>query len=161
MHPRFAFVNIWDDHEYSDDCHGATATYFDGKRNEEDVPRRRNAEHVFFEYIGVDDESLPSGQVDLSSKPLYPDSRIYRDLRYGKHLHLILTDSRTFRPDHLIPEDAFPGTIAVDRAGLTALFGVQGIPYDAIFTSTWTRSTVSPISSASCSTYTAARAALR
>lgn len=44
MHERFTFVNIWDDHEYSDDCWGDTATYFDGLRNEKNTARRRNAE---------------------------------------------------------------------------------------------------------------------
>jgi alkaline phosphatase D len=131
MHRRFAFVNIWDDHEYSDDCHGATSTYFDGREEEFDMQRRRNAERVFFEYVGVDDDTLPGGVVDVDARPLYPDARLYREIRYGKNLHLVLTDSRSFRPDHLIPEDGFPGTVVVDRAGLTALLGAQGIPYDA------------------------------
>jgi alkaline phosphatase D len=129
MHQRFAFVNIWDDHEFADDVHGATATYFDGRRDELNVQRRRNAERAFFENIAVDDD-LPEGPVDLSSTPLYPESRVYRDFRYGKNLHLVMTDTRTFRPDHLIAEDAFPGTIAVDRAALTALLGAAA--YDAV-----------------------------
>jgi alkaline phosphatase D len=123
MHERFPFVNIWDDHEYSDDCWGATATYFDGRRSEFDASRRRNAERAFFEYIAVDDGSLPDGEVEQSSRPLYPDARIYREFRFGRNLHLVLTDSRSFRPDHLIPEDAFPGAVAVDKEGLIALLG--------------------------------------
>lgn len=123
MHERFAFVNVWDDHEYSDDAHGATGTYFNGRRDELDVARKHNAERAFFEYVAVDDDDLPQGQTDLSSRALFPDTRLYRELRYGRNLHFFLTDTRTFRPDHLIPEDAFPGTVAVDRAGLIALLG--------------------------------------
>ena len=132
LHERFPFVNIWDDHEYSDDCWGATGTYFDGRRDEFDPPRRVNAEKAFFEYVGVDGGADAGGEVDLSSRPLYPNARLYRELRYGGNLHLLLTDYRSFRPDHLIPEDAFPGTVAVDRAALTALLGAQGIPYEAV-----------------------------
>ena len=129
MHERFPFINIWDDHEYSDDCWGDTATYFDNLRNEKNTARRHNAETAFFEYIAVDDGTQSDGQVELSTRPLYPDARLYRDFRYGKNLHLVLTDYRSFRPDHLIAEDAFPGTVAVDRGALTALLAAQGIDY--------------------------------
>lgn len=129
MHERFAFVNMWDDHEYSDDAHGATGTYFNGRRDELDVARKHNAERAFFEYVAVDDD-LPQGQTELSSRALFPDTRLYRDLRYGRNLHFFLTDTRTFRPDHLVPEDAFPGTLAVDRAGLIALLGAT--TYEAV-----------------------------
>jgi alkaline phosphatase D len=125
MHERFPFVNTWDDHEYSDDCWRATATYFDGAKEEADVQRRRNAERAFFEWIAVDDD-LPAGAVDLAQRPLFPDTRLYREFRYGRNLHLVLTDYRSFRPDHLIAEDAFPGAIAVDKAGLVALLGEAG-----------------------------------
>src|SRR5262249_49569994 len=42
-HERYPFVFVWDDHEYSDDCWGATSTYDDGKTDEKNVERRRNA----------------------------------------------------------------------------------------------------------------------
>jgi alkaline phosphatase D len=132
VHERFAFANIWDDHEYSDDCWGATGTYFNGRRDEFNEARRRNAERAFFEYTPIDADLLPGGQIDPSSTPTYPVSRIYRDLRYGANLHLIATDYRTYRSDHLIPEDAFPGTVAVDRAALTALLAQQGIDYETV-----------------------------
>ena len=132
VHERFPFVQIWDDHEYSDDCWGATATYTNGLRNEFNVQRRRNAEHVFFEYIGIDDGSVVPGEIEPAAKPVYPDARIYRDFRFGANLHLLLTDYRSFRPDHLIPEGAFPGTVAVDRGALTLLLGASGVPYDAV-----------------------------
>lgn len=133
LHERVAFVNTWDDHEYSDDCWQASATYFDGRRDENDAGRRRNAERAFFEYVAIDaDDELPEGQAELSARALYPEARLYRDLRYGRNLHLALTDSRSFRPDHLIPEDAFPGAVPVDRATLTALLAGIGVPYELV-----------------------------
>jgi alkaline phosphatase D len=131
VHERFAFVNIWDDHEYANDSWQARSTDFDGRVDENNVQRRRNAEQVFYEYIAVDDGDLSEGQVDLP-RPVFPDGKLYRDFRYGKNLHVLLTDSRSYRPDHLIPEDAFPGTVPVDRAALTALLNAAGIPYDAV-----------------------------
>jgi alkaline phosphatase D len=32
--------------------------------------------------------------------------RIYRDLKFGKLMHLVMTDQRLYRADHLIPEAA-------------------------------------------------------
>jgi alkaline phosphatase D len=132
MHERFAFAHVWDDHEYSDDCWQANGAYFNGRVDENDPQRRRNAEQAFFEYVAADEGDLPEGQLALSKRELFPDGRIYRDFRYGANLHVVLTDSRSYRPDHLIPEDAFPGAVPVDRAALTALLAAVGVPYDLV-----------------------------
>lgn len=133
VHERFPMMVIWDDHEYSDDCWGATATYTDGRGNELDPDRRRRAEQAFFEYIPIDDVGAPdSGAIEPDPGRLYPNARIYRDFRFGRHLHVALTDYRSFRPDHLIPEDAFPAGVPVDRAALTLLLAQLGIAYDAV-----------------------------
>jgi alkaline phosphatase D len=132
MHERFPFIVVWDDHEYANDCWGDTANYFDGRKDERDPSRRRNAEKAFFEYIAVDVGGQTEGQIDAEQRPLYPETRIYRDFRWGENLHLILTDYRSYRPDHLIPEDAFPGTVAVDRGALTVLLAANGIAYDSV-----------------------------
>jgi alkaline phosphatase D len=50
---------------------------------------------------------------------------LYREFQFGRNLHLLLTDYRSFRSDHLIPEDAFPGQIVLDKATLIALFEAQ------------------------------------
>jgi alkaline phosphatase D len=120
MHESYPFIFIWDDHEYSDDCHGATSTYSDGIQDETSAERRRNAELAFFEYIPMDHAAVTADVVDFDGLPRYPESRIYRDLVMGKHLRLALADYRTYRPDHLIPEDAFPGTVVMDAAALAA-----------------------------------------
>ena len=114
-------IVTWDDHEYSDDCHGATAAYFDGRKNEEDILRRRNSERAFLEYVPIDRGLDASGKLDITDDVLYPNARIYRDFRFGANLHLVLTDYRSYRPDHLIAEDAFPGAIVMDRATLEAV----------------------------------------
>jgi alkaline phosphatase D len=133
LHERFPILVIWDDHEYSDDCWGATATYFDGRKDEYDRPRRRNAEQAFFEYTAIDDVGSPdAGVIEPDPSRLYPNARIYRDFRFGRHLHLALTDYRSFRPDHLIPEDAFPAGVPVDRTALTGLLAQLGVAYDAV-----------------------------
>ncbi|MBZ4414894.1 alkaline phosphatase [Myxococcus sp. RHSTA-1-4] len=125
VHERYPFIVMWDDHEFSDDCHGATATYTDGLTNEEQVERRRNAEQAFFEYIPLDNTNANAGAIDPTAAPRFPDTRIYRDFEFGRNLKLVVTDFRTHRPDHLIPEDAYPGTVALTeqelRAALPAL----------------------------------------
>ncbi|HEY3594589.1 MAG TPA: alkaline phosphatase D family protein, partial [Polyangiaceae bacterium] len=119
-HERYPFVFIWDDHEYSDDCHGATSTYTDGRTDETNVPRRQNAERAFFEYVPLDPTGVAEGAIDPSTMPTYPDTRIYRDLAFGKNVRLLVADYRTYRPDHLIPEDAYPGAVVMDQDTLVA-----------------------------------------
>jgi len=118
---RFPMIVGWDDHEYSDDCHRSVATYFSGRKNEDNPVRRRNAEQAFFEYVPVGHGLNVNGELEISDAVLYPNARIYRDFQFGTNLHLVTTDYRSYRPDHLIPEDAFPGTVVMDRATLEAV----------------------------------------
>ncbi len=127
VHERWPMLVIWDDHEYSDDAWGATATYTDGREDEYNVPRKQNSERAFYEWVPIDAGLGEDGVLDIGADDLYPNCHIYRDLIYGSNLHLILTDLRTFRPDHLIPENAFPGVIAVDEETLAAMVG-EGWP---------------------------------
>lgn len=46
-------------------------------------------------------------------------------------MHLFLTDYRSARPDHLIPEDAFPGALAFDEAALREWLPKAGIAPEA------------------------------
>ncbi len=112
VHERYPFIIVWDDHEFSDDSWGDNATYTDGRAVEQQRERRRNAEQAFFEYIPLDNTSAGEGAIDVASVPRFPDTRIYRDFDFGANLKLMVTDFRTYRPDHLIPEDAYPGTVA-------------------------------------------------
>lgn len=121
-HERYAFVIIWDDHEFSDDSHGANATYLDGAADELDVQRRKNANQAWFEYMPVDYLDDPDFAYDPDAD--FPgDIRIYRDIEYGGNVHLVMTDLRTYRSDHVIPEDLFPGVVLADQATLEAEVG--------------------------------------
>ncbi|RKH04587.1 metallophosphatase [Corallococcus carmarthensis] len=129
VHERYPFIIVWDDHEFSDDCWQDVATYEDGKRDEKQRDRKLNAEQAFLEYIPLDTAQSPEGAIDVANEPRFPNSRIYRDFEYGRHLKLLVTDYRSYRPDHLIPEDGYPGTVALDATLLGA--ALQGQP-DAV-----------------------------
>jgi len=122
VHERIPMIAIWDDHEFSDDCHGATATYLDGRSDETDLERRQNANQAWFEYMPVD-YVAPEFVYDRAFVP--PDDiAIHRDFLFGRHLHLVMTDLRSRRPDHLIAEDAYPGTVLADQTALELTGGV-------------------------------------
>ncbi len=121
VHERWPMIVIWDDHEYSNDAWGANATYFNGRVDEFDEARKRNAEQAFFEWMPTEIGLGDDGTLDINASVLWPNTKIYRDYLFGRNLHLVLTDYRTYRPDHIVPEDAFPGTIAVDEAAMTEL----------------------------------------
>ncbi|HWT14763.1 MAG TPA: alkaline phosphatase D family protein [Patescibacteria group bacterium] len=133
LYQRFPVVAIWDDHEFSDDSWKAMGTYRDGLFEELDEERRRNAEQAYFEFMPVDtDLGGAQGALGVERAHLYPRATLYRKLRFGRDLELFLSDYRSYRPDHLIPEDAFPGAVVMDRAALTQFFAAQNIPYDAV-----------------------------
>lgn len=117
LHEQFPFICTWDDHEFSDDSHGATATYSDGQLVEEDMERRLNAEQVWLEYMPVArDLDTGSGALPIDRSTLYPNNQIYRSFTFGEHLTLAVTDYRSYRPDHPIPEDMFPGHVLLSQA---------------------------------------------
>jgi alkaline phosphatase D len=122
VHERFPMIAVQDDHEFSDDCHGTVATYTDGRQDEDELPRRLAADQAWFEYMPVDLSEPPT--LDWDSTQTFPDQlRYYRNFVFGQHLELVMTDLRRYRPDHLVPEDAFPGAVFLTEAALTALSG--------------------------------------
>jgi alkaline phosphatase D len=128
-HELFPFIVIPDDHEFSNDCHGATATYTSGRADELDTERRKAADRAWFEFMPVDYAEPPARA--LSDDPTFPDDfRLYRSFLFGIHLELVLTDLRRYRPDHLVPEDAFPGAVFMDEAAAKETLG--GVPDDAV-----------------------------
>ena len=128
-HELFPFVVIPDDHEFSNDCHGATATYTNGREDEQDFARRLAADRAWFEAMPVDYAEPPAEPLDENTD--FPENlRIYRNFVFGRHLELVLTDLRRYRPDHVVPEDAFPGAVFLDEARAKALLGA--VPDDAV-----------------------------
>ncbi|HWS78181.1 MAG TPA: alkaline phosphatase D family protein, partial [Thermomonas sp.] len=128
-------VAIWDDHEYANDCWQDVATYGNGLRDERDPQRRRNAEQAYFEYMPVDigiGATDADGVQSVDAALLFPRTRLWRELRFGRDIHLFLTDFRSARPDHLVPEDAFPGALAFDAAALREWLPKAGLDFDAV-----------------------------
>jgi len=131
VHERYPMIAVWDDHEYSDDCWGGTSTYFNGLKNEVDPARRQRAEQVYYEFMPIDDARVgSSGALTKDASELYPNNTLYRRQRYGQHLELAVLDYRSYRADHLIPEDAFPGTVVMNAETLSAVLGAA--TYEAV-----------------------------
>jgi alkaline phosphatase D len=128
VHELFPLVAIPDDHEFSNDCYGAHANYSEGREDEEDVERRRAADRAWFEYMPVDYAEAPASALDEAAT--FPDDlRIYRGFVFGRNLELVLTDLRRYRPDHVVPENAFPGAVFLREAEAEKILG--GVPDDA------------------------------
>mgnify|MGYP001627387650 CR=1 FL=1 len=96
VHERFPIVAVWDDHEFSDDAWLASETYTNA--NVAQPTRRRNANQAWFEFMPAD-VSFSEGN------PGFQNIRLYRDLKFGATVHLVMTDERLYRQDHLIPEN--------------------------------------------------------
>ena len=122
LHEKVPMINIWDDHEYADDCYGANSTDSNGLLNESDPTRRQHGEQAFFEFIPIDQGYDDQG-VSIDSSMLFPNARIYRNLSFGSLVDLFLTDYRSYRPAPLIPADAFPATIVMPENVVSNLVG--------------------------------------
>lgn len=103
LHERFAFIAIWDDHEFTDDAWQDAETY-DGSFNTDgsdlhQPARRRSANQAWFEYMPAD--------VTLdTANTTFQNIKIYRDFQFGKLMQLVMTDERLYRADHIIPESS-------------------------------------------------------
>lgn len=129
VHERFPMIATQDDHEFSDDCHADFANYSDGHDTEQETDRRLAADQAWFEYMPVDLSQAPASDWDRSQA--FPDQlRYYRNFLFGRHFELVMTDLRRYRPDHLVPENAFPGAVFLEQAALTAQSGT--LPDDAV-----------------------------
>lgn len=129
VHERFPFIVTWDDHEYADDSWGASTTRSGGRMDEADPEHRRNAEQAFLEYHAIArsnaGEDAAGSLQGSSSASLFPENRIYRDFRFGRHVHLVMTDYRSYRPDHLIDEAAWPGAVVMTEAEVRAVLAAR------------------------------------
>lgn len=106
VHRRYPFVIIWDDHEFGNDCWGDHTNHFEGANGEETVPAQREAaDRAWSEYQPT--------EVEYDENASYPnDIKIYRNLRFGKHLELFMTDQRYYRDDHVILEGPLNADVA-------------------------------------------------
>lgn len=141
---RWPFVCTWDDHEFSDDCWQSRATY--GASDTPAQRRKLAANQAWFEYVpalltgaggaaGVEPEArdfkptsvedAPFHEVDAENRILEPNNRaaigsitIYRSLRFGRHVELVLSDTRSYRSDHAVPEELAERLGGSGRGGL-------------------------------------------
>jgi alkaline phosphatase D len=132
---RWPFVSTWDDHEFTDDAWQSQANYTDAAGlDEADQTRRVAASQAWFEFVPVQLSGaggvphVPSQAHDFApvavtdapfAVPPNDDNfvpepnnvaavgaiAIYRSLRFGKHVELVMTDQRSYRSDHAIPEE--------------------------------------------------------
>jgi alkaline phosphatase D len=86
---RWPFICTWDDHEFSNDSFGHFSTY-DGIIKAE-ASRQRDAHQAWFEYIPAQVEQTPE------------QLRIYRRLRWGQMVDLLITDLRSYRTGPALP----------------------------------------------------------
>jgi alkaline phosphatase D len=136
---RWPFVQTWDDHEFSDDSWQAQGNYTGDKTLDEgDQTRKLAASQAWFEYVPVQltgasgVSGVPSEAKDFASTTVRdamftapnadnfvdePNNAaaigamtIYRSLRFGKHVELVMSDERSYRSDHAIPEELTVGS---------------------------------------------------
>lgn len=121
---RWPFIQTWDDHEFTNDAWQSQANYLNAETLEEPSQTRKvSANQAWFEYIPsqipgdfvapnppVSDTAF-SNSVDNNGINLNSDNiaaidsmTIYRKFNYGTNCELILTDLRSYRSDHAIPE---------------------------------------------------------
>lgn len=107
VHERFAFIAIWDDHEFSDDCWQDAQTYdagLAGGSGLRQTQRRRDASQAWFEF-------MPADVAFDAAQAGFDNIRIYRQFDFGTLARLVMTDQRLYRADHVIPESAQVGRI--------------------------------------------------
>ncbi|HKU37352.1 MAG TPA: alkaline phosphatase D family protein [Polyangiales bacterium] len=123
---RWPFICVWDDHEFTDDCWQTQANYDRKATTDEPSQKRRvAASQAWFEYVptGVDEfepvevEDAPYTQVIDVDEPNNQKAlgaiTIYRSLRWGKHVDMVLTDNRLYRSDHALAEESSAADILI------------------------------------------------
>jgi alkaline phosphatase D len=95
VHQRFALVSAWDDHEVEDNYAGG-----DPASEDFDPNRRRAGYRAWFEFMPI--RPLSTG-----------GSRIYRRLRFGRNVDLLMLDQRQYRDNQ--PCNDLPGPPCPER----------------------------------------------
>ena len=147
---RWPFVSIWDDHEFTDDCWQSQANYNSADTIEEPSQSRRySASQAWFEFMpvqltgavgveGVANEAKDFSAATVVNAAFTPPNAdnfvpepnnvaaigaisIYRSFRFGKHVELVMTDERSYRSDHAIPEALTNNAVFFAPRGLLPL----------------------------------------
>jgi alkaline phosphatase D len=131
---RWPFIHTWDDHEFTDDSWQSQANYTDNKTLDEPSQTRKvAASQAWFEFIpcqltgavgvsGVTQDAKDFAAVTVTDADFTDPNAdnfvdepnnakavgamtIYRSLRFGQHCELVMTDLRSYRSDHALPEE--------------------------------------------------------
>ncbi len=137
---RWPFIHTWDDHEFSNDCWQSQANYDDGDSADEPAQRRKvAANQAWFEFIPVQLTGAPgvpgvaqdardfapttvedaaftaADDANFVAEPnnvaAIASMTIYRSFRFGRHIELVMTDQRSYRSDHAVPEELASATL--------------------------------------------------
>ena len=135
---RWPFICTWDDHEFTNDAWQSQANYEEAATLDEGRQTRKLAgNRAWFEYVpshltgaegvaGVANEARDFsaatvtdamfGAPNADNFHTEPNNvaavgsiTIYRSLRFGRHVELVVTDERSYRSDHAIPEELAAG----------------------------------------------------
>lgn len=110
---RWPFVCTWDDHEFSNDNHQSYNTY--GEERVLEAQRKLSANQAWFEFIPATLDELEEqpahnfrstvldGSDEEKNQAAVNSLCIYRHFRWGKHVDLLLTDSRSYRTPDCLP----------------------------------------------------------
>ncbi len=123
LHERYAMINIWDDHEFANDCYGVYDSDTENESQNRDPQRRQDANRAWAEY-------LPAGVPYEPEKGALEEIRIYRSFVFGDLMELVMTDERLYRdgpPCGLGTTDKYatPGCGAEEAPGRTMLGAPQ------------------------------------
>ncbi len=106
---RYAFIAVWDDHEFVNDCYGVNPSgVADPPRQEQ---RRSDANRAWAEYQPVGTVGLASspdnGRVRYQQSVADPiqEIGIYRSFAFGNLMDLVMTDERLYRDSHPCGEE--------------------------------------------------------
>jgi len=137
---RWPFIHTWDDHEFTNDSWQSQANYTDNKSLDEPSQTRKvAASQAWFEFVpcqltgatgvsGVTQDAKDFAPVTVTDAAFTTPNAdnfvdepnnaaavgaitIYRSLRFGQHCELVMTDERSYRSDHAIPEDTEVGQV--------------------------------------------------
>lgn len=115
---NFAFIQIWDDHEFTNDGYG---THPSDQANPPSQPERRSAANQAWA------EYTPANiSYDAMIEDPLQEILIYRSFAFGNLMDLVMTDERLYRSPHPCGEETTdkyltPGCDAIDAPGHTML----------------------------------------
>jgi alkaline phosphatase D len=90
LHEQFAFISIWDDHEYANDSYKQYSIDTTSETKNNTPERRQVANQAWAEYT-------PTSVSFNPQKNSTSSLQIYRKFTFGKLLDLVLTDERLYR----------------------------------------------------------------